>query len=105
MKQAKLARKPEPSAEEDECSICAPIPVAGSMEVTVFPMKKVAKAQREESSAVLVVKWEPEDDGDDEPRWLFVKRPEEGEHRENAGQVPHTDPEVRRLFRSTGRPV
>lgn len=48
------------------------------MEVTVFPMKKIAKAQREETSAVLVVKWQPPEGSDEEPMWLFVKRPEEG---------------------------
>ena len=47
---------------------------------TVKSTKKIAKAQREESCAVLVVKWTPEEGAeDDEPKWLFVKRPEEGE--------------------------
>lgn len=47
-------------------------------------MKKVAKAQREESCAVLVVKWTPDEEAkNDEPKWLFVKRPEEGEQSEN----------------------
>lgn len=41
-------------------------------------MKKIAKAQREETSAVLVVKWQPPEGSDEEPMWLFVKRPEEG---------------------------
>ena len=103
-KQAKLAQKPDlPAADEDECAICSPLPAStGPMEVTVFPMKKVAKAQREESSAVLVVKWEPQDDEDDEPRWLFVKRPEEGGsgHR-NVGLVMSkliTDVSTRKRF-------
>jgi hypothetical protein len=79
--QTKMRIPPSISKGDDDCTICSPLPAtSGPTEVTIFPMKKIAKAQREESCAVLVVKWTPEEGAeDDEPKWLFVKRPEEGE--------------------------
>lgn len=47
--------------------------------VTIFPMRKAAKEQREETTAVCVVRWKPVDGG--EAKWLFVKRQEKGEYR------------------------
>lgn len=40
-------------------------------------MKKVPKAQREETTEVMMVKWEAPDK--EQSQWLFVKRPDKGE--------------------------
>lgn len=44
----------------------------------MFPMKKVKKVSREENEVVTIVEWHQSKTG--EKRWLFVKRPEKGEH-------------------------
>ena len=82
--QTKMRIPPSNAEVDDDCTVCSPLPAtSGPAEVTIFPMKKIAKAQREEACAVLVVKWTPDEGADDaEPKWLFVKRPEEGEQSE-----------------------
>ncbi len=73
------------------CLACAPVirselsptngPPKSISEVTIFPMKKAsAKGPRDESTAVCILRWIADEDGDKVgDRWLFVKRPETGE--------------------------
>lgn len=68
-----------PKSTSETCSICSPFPVIPSKarDVTIYPMKKVPKAQREETTEVMMVKWEAPDK--EQSQWLFVKRPDKGE--------------------------
>jgi A/G-specific adenine glycosylase len=61
--------------------LCLPIPSEETQRipsVTVFPMRKEKKASREEEELVCVVEWQAEQ-GSEDRKWLFVKRPERGE--------------------------
>ncbi|RSH82220.1 hypothetical protein EHS25_005930 [Saitozyma podzolica] len=69
-----------PPAASDGCDLCLPIPSEETQRipsVTVFPMRKEKKASREEEELVCVVEWQAEQ-GSEDRKWLFVKRPERG---------------------------
>ncbi|WWC94008.1 A/G-specific adenine glycosylase [Kwoniella sp. B9012] len=72
--------KPPPTPQEPICTLCAPIPLSPNTDkipsVTIFPMRKEKKVSRNEEESVLVLEWKGE--GDEDRRWLFVKRPEKG---------------------------
>lgn len=70
---------PVPAA--DTCDICVPPPDLTTIQgpaVTIYPMKKVAKAPKEQSTAVCLVEWRGAEDDLSTTKWLFVKRPEKG---------------------------
>ncbi|KAJ9120701.1 hypothetical protein QFC22_002632 [Naganishia vaughanmartiniae] len=72
---------PAPTHESANCDICAPPPDMASVQtpaVTIYPMKKVAKAPREQSTAVCLIEWRSADEKTENHKWLFVKRPQKG---------------------------
>lgn len=50
--------------------------------MTIYPMKKIAKAPKEQSTAVCLVEWGGAEDDLQNTKWLFVKRPDKGRFRD-----------------------
>ncbi|KAJ9105455.1 hypothetical protein QFC21_001826 [Naganishia friedmannii] len=72
---------PTPTHATATCDICVPPPDMASVQasaVTIYPMKKVAKAPREQSTAVCLIEWRGDEEETENHRWLFVKRPQKG---------------------------
>ncbi|KAJ9108147.1 hypothetical protein QFC19_002615 [Naganishia cerealis] len=70
-----------PTPESAACDICVSPPDMTSVQmpaVTIYPMKKVSKAPKEQSTAVCVIEWRGNDEETKDLRWLFVKRPQKG---------------------------
>lgn len=70
-----------PTGSAASCSLCAPMPSVTKADsipsVMVFPMRKEKKVSRVEEEVVSVVEWR---DSSNSRKWLFIKRPENGEH-------------------------
>ena len=70
-----------PESEATRCDICVSgvdASYAGEPAVTIYPMKKVAKAPKEQSTAVCLVEWHDQSQELADKKWLFVKRPDKG---------------------------
>ncbi|GHJ84468.1 hypothetical protein NliqN6_0870 [Naganishia liquefaciens] len=81
---AELSMKPTPPQNETtRCDVCVSaagdsISVAAEPAVTIYPMKKQAKAPREQSTAVCLVEWNGQSRQTGDKKWLLVKRPDKG---------------------------